>query len=405
MSFTTSPNMNLTIPGVLSELGPLYASEINASLGLVDAHDHSSGKGIPVTPAGLNINSDVSFGSNNATLLRTSRFSSQSVPITAAADVGCLYVVGNELYYNDFTGGHQIQVTNSGNVNAGAGSITGLSGAPSASASYNNISGTFVWQSGLNVAANMDAQTYIYRNSGASSFGLTVQAPTLVANSSLTLPTPVGAQSFLAVDPSGIITGFAPVALGITTSMLAAQAVTAAKIANTTITAAQIANTTVTATQIANNTITTGQVATFAVAGTGITPAQLDSTAFFVQSASSGSFSTTSTTSVVVASFTNLGPGTRAPGRPVFISFSGGSMSYTGPGSVTITCTCNHGGGPTTVWTTSISGGFAYPASAFNAVDYNNIGTLFSWVYELRAFVTGGGTFSVSNTIMQLGSV
>lgn len=219
MSTTISPNMNLVIPGVGSEQGPDWANDLNADLSILDGHNHSAGQGVQIQPNGLNINTDLAFNSNNATLLRTTRFAPQLAALTLPADVGCLYVVNNELYYNDVTGGHHIAITNNGNVNAGAGSISGL---PSGTASATYSAGTFVWQSATSTAANMDAGSYVFRNATASSKGLTLQPPAaMAADYSVTLPALPGSQSFMTVDTSGNMSGYAPIAQGITRTNLA----------------------------------------------------------------------------------------------------------------------------------------------------------------------------------------
>jgi hypothetical protein len=198
---TISPNMNLIVPTVALDDGPDWANNINADLSILDGHNHSSGQGVQIQPSGLNINSDLTFQGNNATNLRTDRYSPQSSALLGASDIGCVYVVGNELYYNDVTGGHQIQITTNGTVNAGSGSIGGL---PSGTASANYAAGTFVWQSATNVAANMDAQSYIYRNSTANSKGLTLKAPTLSSDVSETLPLPpASVTSIMQMDNAG----------------------------------------------------------------------------------------------------------------------------------------------------------------------------------------------------------
>jgi hypothetical protein len=302
---TITPNMSLPnpVPGI--EISPNWSYDIAACLTIVDSHNHSSGQGIPIQPNGLNINSDLPFGGNNATLLRTARFSPQASPITnASPDVGCLYVSGNELYYNDFSGGHQVQITTSGNVNAGAGSITGL---PYGTASATFSSGTFVWQSSTSTAANMDAGSYIFRNSGASSYGLTLSAPTLGANSALTLPAVPGAQSFVTLDASGNFG--TPVALsnGITASNIAAGTLTTTQIS---------ASAGILGTQIANATLTTTQISSTA----GITPGQLGTP--FTWSASKATATYTSTTTL----FTSTGFSPIST-RPVFVNFTNNTTS------------------------------------------------------------------------------
>lgn len=214
-----TPNMFLPNPIPGSSQGPQYALDIQSCFTLVDQHNHSTGQGVPITPAGLSIITDLPFGSNNATLLRSVRFTPQSAALALAADVGCLYVVNNELFYNDVTGGHQIAITSNGSVNAGAGSINGL---PSGTASASFSAGTFVWQSATATAANMDAGSYIFRNATANSKGLTLQPPAAMgADFSLTLPSVPAAQNFMALDASGNMSAYAPVAQGIQKTNLA----------------------------------------------------------------------------------------------------------------------------------------------------------------------------------------
>jgi hypothetical protein len=216
-----SPNMNLPSPIPATTPGPEWSYDIASCLSIIDSHDHSNGKGVQISPAGMNINADLSFNSNNATLLKTARFSPQVSAITASSpNVGCLYVVGNELYYNDVNGGHQVPITDNGSVNAGAGSITGL---PSGTASASYSAGTFTWQSATNTAANMDMRSAILRNSTASSKGLTVNPPAaMAADIAITLPTPPASSAFLTIDSSGNFgTGIA-LSGGISSSNIAA---------------------------------------------------------------------------------------------------------------------------------------------------------------------------------------
>lgn len=225
-NYTTSTNMGLTLPNVGQETGPQYASEINGDLTLIDQHDHSFGKGVQITPAGMNISSDLSFLSNNATALRTTRFTSQSTPITGTSpDLSCVYVTNGDLYYND-SSGNQVRITQSGGVAGSPGSITGLV-AP-ASATYVSVNSTFVWQSGASIAANLDARSVILRNSGASSFGLTLSPPSgMGSDSTITLPSLPASQSIVTLDNTGAFA--VPGVYPIISSSIAAGAVTRPK--------------------------------------------------------------------------------------------------------------------------------------------------------------------------------
>lgn len=124
-SFNNSTNMSLPIPVVGAALGPDYAYNVNNSLTVIDSHDHSSMKGVPITPLGLNINADLSFNSNNAIALRSLRLATQGAVLSVATDLGCLYRVGVDLYFNDGSG-NNIRMTQGGSVSGSAGTITGL---------------------------------------------------------------------------------------------------------------------------------------------------------------------------------------------------------------------------------------------------------------------------------------
>lgn len=201
---TISPNMNLPIPIVGQDPGPQYATDVNSCLTLVDGHNHSSGSGVQITPNGININADLSFNSNNAIALKSTRFTALGTPLAGSSpNLDCLYVSGVDLYYNDGNG-NQVRITQSGGVAGSPGSIANLTSP--ASASYVAVSSTFVWQSAANTPANMDAGSYIFRNITANSHGVTVNAPSALGSDySLTLPAIPVSSSIMTLDTSGNI--------------------------------------------------------------------------------------------------------------------------------------------------------------------------------------------------------
>jgi hypothetical protein len=205
-NFTITPNMNLIspIPGV--DPGPDYATNQASTLSIIDGHTHTPGSGVLITPAAMNINSDLSMNGNNLNLVKTVNYKANSGSLAGSPpNLGCTYVGGNELYYND-EAGNVVQITNNGSVNAGAGSITGLPSG-TASASYNSGSETFVWQSATNTPANMDGGSFIFRDISASSKGVTVNAPSgLAADYSLNWPSSLPASTkIVTIDTSGNI--------------------------------------------------------------------------------------------------------------------------------------------------------------------------------------------------------
>lgn len=196
MGFNTSPSMNLPIPQVGNEAGPQYATDINNCLTLVDQHNHSTGYGTQINPNGLNINADLPMNVNNLVTTRTVRFTPQTAVLTDVVDVGCLYEVTNDLYFNDGLGNH-VRITQAGAVAGTPGSIANLTSP--ASATYVSLTKTIVFQSNALTAANLDTGFIILRTPAASSPGLTLQAPAAIA-SDYTVSLPILPASNLPVS-------------------------------------------------------------------------------------------------------------------------------------------------------------------------------------------------------------
>lgn len=222
-----SPNMNLPVPVVGVDPGPDYATNINNSLTIIDQHTHLAGSGVLITPGAININSDLPFQGNNLTLARTIRFQPQSSGFTpGASDIGALYEIVNDLYYNDGTG-TQIRITQSGSLAGAAGTITGL---PSGTASASYAAGTFTFQSATLTAANVDGASFIFRNNTASSFGLTLSPPNaLSADYSLFLPTIPAQTNVMTLDNAGNMGSITYDAVGQNMTFLGANAVAASR--------------------------------------------------------------------------------------------------------------------------------------------------------------------------------
>lgn len=261
---TLSPNMNLPISTVGVNSGLDWENNLNSSLSLIDLHDHSSGKGVPLTPSSLNINADFPLNTNNLTLTRSVRFTPQSAALALVTDIGCLYEAGVDLYYNDGSG-NQIRLTQSGSIVGTAGSITGL---PSGTASAAFAAGVFTFQASTATGANIDGASHIFRNATANSKGLTLSPPNaMAADYSLVLPSVPGTTNFMQLDSSGNMSATIAVLGALTTSNLSASAgILGTQIASATLTAANIANATITSAKIVQNTITGGATGNLALA-------------------------------------------------------------------------------------------------------------------------------------------
>lgn len=211
--------MSLIIPTVGQEPGPDYASDINASLSIIDQHTHAAGSGVPITPAALNINTNLTINSHFLTDVAGLVLVAQS----STPAINTVYQSGVDLYFVDGNG-NNVRITQSGGIAGSPGTIANLTSP--ASASYVSGSATFVWQSNTNIAANMDAGSIILRNlSPNSTYGLTLAPPdALSLNYTLTLPSLPVATKFLTLDAAGAIAGGPNLSGGLTTTNLSASA-------------------------------------------------------------------------------------------------------------------------------------------------------------------------------------
>ncbi len=112
--------MGLTIPIPSITEGPLYAAQIGLNLQIISAHDHSDSA--KVTPAGLDITTDLSFNSNNAFALRTTRFVDQTSTLSGINDFNSCYFYLGDFYINSGSG-VPVQITSGASpIGAGGGS-------------------------------------------------------------------------------------------------------------------------------------------------------------------------------------------------------------------------------------------------------------------------------------------
>jgi len=215
----TSPNMGLPIPIPSVDPGPDYANNLAASLLQVDSHNHTTGQGVQIPPAGLNINSALTFQNNPATNLSYAALTAGLSASTTVQSLSSAPASGiNELWYTD-SNGLATQITKNGVVNAIAASIPGQSYA----------SGTFTWKQGAgsNTPANFDIGSVTIRpNTALTSNGVQLTPPSAIASFySVALPLLPGSQSFLSLDASGNMAAYAPVANGLTPDNMAPRSI------------------------------------------------------------------------------------------------------------------------------------------------------------------------------------
>jgi hypothetical protein len=119
----STPNMLLSLPTVSVTIGPQWASELNAALETVDAHDHSSDKGARITPAGLNINANLDISNNVFYNFGAVRFQETGAALTGSANANALHSVAGNLYFTNGSG-NAVQITSGGSIAASPGSAS-----------------------------------------------------------------------------------------------------------------------------------------------------------------------------------------------------------------------------------------------------------------------------------------
>jgi hypothetical protein len=287
--------MNLTLPTVSETPGPEYATQNNEAFEQVDSHDHTSGQGVPIPSAGINIDDDLPMNVNDLTEVRSVRFDNQPSALGAATDIGCIYSAGGNLYFNDVSG-TQIQITAGGALNAASiGGIGGDYSTSSASVYYLSIDETFYFTSDTNTPATINGGSYIFREPVVSSNSITVKSPTsLAASYNVTWPTALpGSSKVVSITSAGALgTG---VAGTVDSTDLATNSVSTIKIQDSAFTTDKINSLAVTTAKIDTGAVTQSKMASANSA-----------------SATIGSFTTTSvayvTTSLAVGPFTYTRP-------------------------------------------------------------------------------------------------
>lgn len=203
--------MGLALPVVSVEPGPTWASDLNTAFGLVDSHDHTSGKGLQIPTAGLNINADLSIGSFNLTTIRSARYNNQSSPLGVATDLNCVYVSSGNLYFNNSTG-VQVQITSGAGLNAA--SIGGIGGDYTTSTAlefYTTATKTFTFWQNTNTYANIECGNLLIHEPAVSTNSITLKSPTSLGSSYIvTLPTSNGSDGYALRSIGSGVTMFHP---------------------------------------------------------------------------------------------------------------------------------------------------------------------------------------------------
>lgn len=383
----TTPNMNLQLPTPSVTPGPTYATENNQAFDVVDAHDHTSGKGVAIPSAALNINADLPFNAHNATELRSARFEDNGAALSTGTDINCAYVTNGDLYFNN-SSGVQIQLTAAGGLNAASiGAIGGDYGTSTASLYYSSPADTFYFTSNTNIPANIDAGSVIFREVTTSPNGIEISSPSgLAAGYTITLPAALpGSTKVLSVSSSGVLaTG---VAGTVDANDLATNAVTTSKILDLNVTTGKLADDAVETVKIKDLNVTTGKLADGAVT-------QVKRTANIVTSAAGGLVSYTFPSAPgAQVTVTNLSVTITTVGKPVrlsIISDGSGNASFTRNTSASGSFNIYFYRGVTQIarYQHNLPQNVTMPTSAYNMIDTPAAGTYTYTVQVQGASIT-----------------
>lgn len=323
-----TPFMLLSLPTVTVSPGPEWASLLNAALTTVDEHDHSDGKGTPVTPAGLNINDSLEFNNEDAIELRSTRYTNHASPLAAIADITCIYISNGDLYYNN-EDGTAIQITADAGLNATSiGGIGGDFATSSAAVTYSNTSKAFRFTQASGINAHLDTANISIREAVSSANAVTLKSPTsLGASYNWLFPTALpatGQTKFLTIDSSGQVGAQYDVdnaTIEISSNNL--------RVKDASITTAKLVDLNVTTAKIADLNVTTGKIADGAV-----TKAKLSAANYGI-SFSCGNYEPPLST-VVYQQVTNLSVTITTSGRPVVISLMSDGTTSSSAGTITV---------------------------------------------------------------------
>jgi len=220
----TTPLMTLTLPtpGVGGTAGPDYATQVNAALTVIDGHDHSSGNGARVTPAGLNINAALEMNDNRLYELGAAVMTSQSAILTGANYLNSLQVVSGELHYRDASG-NDVQLTASGALNASSiGGIGGDYATSTAAVTYSSSTKAYSFTQSSGITGDIvGGSLFVYENASSANYVKLSSKASLAANVSLELPSalPSSVTELMTLTTGGVMASTAtPTVTSLTTT-------------------------------------------------------------------------------------------------------------------------------------------------------------------------------------------
>lgn len=213
----TLPNMNIILPTLGQDSGQ-WDDKLNAALTLVDAHDHTSGKGPRVPTAGININADLAFGGYGPTGLGKAAFNAVTA-LTTGSKTLFVSSADNELYWRN-NGGTNVKLTSGSTINiALVGGIVGDYSSVGAEVAYSDADKVYTFKQNGSPKpwariASGPVRIHEYNTTETVYVELAIDAA-LASSYTLTLPAalPGANGAVLQISSAGIVSYAASVAL------------------------------------------------------------------------------------------------------------------------------------------------------------------------------------------------
>ncbi len=206
---TTLPNMGIVTPTLGGDSG-VWDDRINAALALIDAHDHTAGKGIAVPVSGLNINADLPLGGYGLTNLGKIGFSTIAAPSTGSKNL-FVNIDDNELYWRT-NSGTNVKLTNGASINTAlVGGIVGDYAAVGAEVAFDDANKRYTFKDQSSPTkkwarlASGPLRLYEYNSTSTNYVEIACPAaPAFTASYGITLPTSLpGATSIVQITAAG----------------------------------------------------------------------------------------------------------------------------------------------------------------------------------------------------------
>lgn len=202
----TLPNMGLITPTLGGDSGT-WDDKINACFALVDAHDHTSGKGVQVPVAGININADFAMAGQAVTGLGSVAFNAVTALTTGSKR---LFVssADNELYWRT-NSGTNVKLTSGTSINTTlVGGITGDYSTVGAAVAYDDANKRYTFKTQTSTWARMASgpvRIYEYNTTESVYVEQAVDAA-LAASYTVTWPAALpAAAAFVLIDNTGAV--------------------------------------------------------------------------------------------------------------------------------------------------------------------------------------------------------